>query len=374
MDRPEALQLATPFRVRLSSLDLDHCAGPGTRHTRCCSYTGGWTPTESILVVDDRAIERRLLATLLGYRGYVVLEAADGAEALTLLQAKRPSLVITDILMPEMDGYELVRRVRGDPALRDLPMILYTATYGGQAAQTLAGACGATALLTKPADPGEILRAVETALGASAPASALPTDDFDRAHLRLVTDKLAEKVTELEAVNLRLAALVDFGQQLCAEPDVNMQIERASVAAAGIIRAHHAAVGLPESDGVTVRRFVTTESAHAAGRDLAHRGEPEGFQILLASTVHDALALLEEQCPTLIISDLDMPQQNGFDLIKAIKADRRWHDIPFVFLTSTCWAEREHRTANALGADRFISRPIDPRALLREIAACLGES
>ena len=70
-----------------------------------------------ILIVDDGAANREYLAALLGYGGHRLLQAADGAEGLEFAKAERPDLVIADILMPTMDGYELVRQMRLDPAL-----------------------------------------------------------------------------------------------------------------------------------------------------------------------------------------------------------------------------------------------------------------
>ena len=81
----------------------------------------------TVLVVDDIAANRELIVTLLAYQGHETIEAADGAEALTLVRAQRPALVISDILMPTMDGYELLRQLRSDPDLRNTPVIFYTA-------------------------------------------------------------------------------------------------------------------------------------------------------------------------------------------------------------------------------------------------------
>src|SRR5256885_10707855 len=83
----------------------------------------------TILIVDDRPTNRQFLLTLLGYGGHRLLEAANGAEAIESVRAERPDLVITDILMPTMDGYEFVRHLRADPGLASLPVIFYTATY-----------------------------------------------------------------------------------------------------------------------------------------------------------------------------------------------------------------------------------------------------
>src|SRR5260221_14750194 len=103
----------------------------------------------TILIVDDRPTNREFLLTLLGYGGHRLLEAADGAEALAVAKAERPDLVIADILMPTMDGYEFVRRLRTDPAISATPVIFCTAHYHEQEARNLARACGVSHILTK---------------------------------------------------------------------------------------------------------------------------------------------------------------------------------------------------------------------------------
>jgi CheY-like chemotaxis protein len=76
-----------------------------------------------ILVVDDQPINIDLLVTLLGYQGHQLIGADSGAEALERIAAERPDLVIADILMPAMDGYEFVRRLRTDPTLAHIPIM-----------------------------------------------------------------------------------------------------------------------------------------------------------------------------------------------------------------------------------------------------------
>ncbi len=119
----------------------------------------------TILVVDDRPTNLEFLTTLIGYTQHKAIEAADGAVALDLVQKLRPDLVITDILMPTMNGYELVEQLRGMPEFVELPVIFYTATYRASEAERLAAACGVTMVLSKPAEPQEILKAINTVLG-----------------------------------------------------------------------------------------------------------------------------------------------------------------------------------------------------------------
>jgi signal transduction histidine kinase/CheY-like chemotaxis protein len=179
-----------------------------------------------ILVVDDRSTNRQFLVTLLGYWGHQLLEAADGAEALALVRAEHPALVITDILMPTMDGFEFVRRLWADPAVAGTAVIFYTAEYQRTEVHTLAPAGGVVHYLTKPAEPEEILRAVDKLLGKNlAPAVFPPAEDFDREHLRLLTDKLARRVDQLEVAHRRQAAVAELGQRALACADLSKLLE-----------------------------------------------------------------------------------------------------------------------------------------------------
>src|SRR6058998_3381636 len=119
----------------------------------------------TILIVDDQPANRDYLMTLLGYAHHRLLEAADGAEALALARAVPPDLVIADILMPTMDGFEFVRQLRADPDIANSSVIFYTAAYHEHEARKLAGDCGVFHILTKPCDPQVILNTVNSVLG-----------------------------------------------------------------------------------------------------------------------------------------------------------------------------------------------------------------
>src|SRR6185436_8871154 len=115
-------------------------------------------------------MNREFLVTLLGYYGHTLAEAGDGVEALERVRERRPDLVITDLLMPNMDGEEFTQRLRADPAMRDLPVIFYTATYRVREAGQLAERLGVKTVLAKPSEPAAILAAVAEALGQPVPA------------------------------------------------------------------------------------------------------------------------------------------------------------------------------------------------------------
>jgi diguanylate cyclase len=178
------------------------------------------TERQHILVVDDIATNRKLLSALLTFEGYRVSEAADGAEALAMTRSDTPQLVISDILMPSMDGYEFVRRLREDPATSGLRVIFYTANYHESEARSLADQCGVSRVIVKPCPAPDLVIAVAQVLeGSVAPPPSPPEAGFDVEHLRLLTDKLSQNANTLRATNSRLGVLTELNLQMASEHD-----------------------------------------------------------------------------------------------------------------------------------------------------------
>ena len=160
-----------------------------------------------ILIADDHRANRDALAALLEVAGHYVLSANDGHQALNLAREHQPELVISDVLMPQMDGYELARRLKLEPQTAAISVMFYTAYFGSQDAKQLAHSLGVAHVLVKPSDNDVILRAVEDVLGARPAAPAAAPDDLDVQHLRLMVDQLLEKTGALEAQQKRVERL-----------------------------------------------------------------------------------------------------------------------------------------------------------------------
>ena len=114
-----------------------------------------------ILSVDDRADNRYLMETLAKGHGHRISSANNGREALQILHAEPVDLIISDILMPVMDGFQLCREVKADPALCHIPVIIYTATYTGPQDEAFALKIGASKFLIKPCEPLQLITIIE---------------------------------------------------------------------------------------------------------------------------------------------------------------------------------------------------------------------
>jgi two-component system cell cycle sensor histidine kinase/response regulator CckA len=223
----------------------------------------------TVLVVDDIGANRELLVTLLGYQGHRLVQAADGEQALAAIAAEAPDLVITDVLMPVIDGYELLRRLRLAPATRGIPVIFCTAQYTEREARAFALESGVAWVLTKPIEPEDVLETVRLALAGQSEggvsARALPlAEEFDREHLRLLTDKLSAKAADLSLANSRLRALIDIGLEFASERDSERLLQFVCDASSELLGATYVTLGTLERDGPTLRAVSTCGTAERA--------------------------------------------------------------------------------------------------------------
>ena len=120
--------------------------------------------SKKILVVEDTEDNRQILRDLLSMAGYEMVEAHDGAEGVAKAAEHRPDLILMDIQMPVMDGYEATRRIKADPALKSIPVIAVT-SYALSGDETKAVAAGADAYVSKPFSPRALLAKVREFLG-----------------------------------------------------------------------------------------------------------------------------------------------------------------------------------------------------------------
>lgn len=158
-----------------------------------------------ILIVDDNANDRLILRSILEFHGCAVMEAQDGKEGLDLALRQRPELIISDALMPGVDGYQFLKALREHRGMDDIPFVFYTAVYTGKKESDLARSLGAAAFWTKPVGADELWRRISELSGQrgslQGPAGAPETvkyQEFLEQYSSVVAGKLEEKVRDLE--------------------------------------------------------------------------------------------------------------------------------------------------------------------------------
>lgn len=157
-----------------------------------------------ILVVDDIPNILELMETTLKFKGgYRVVTAHDGEEALEIIQQERPVIVITDILMPRMDGFNLVHRLRLDPETRDIPVVFLSATYVAPEDKTFAVLIGATRFLEKPIDIDQLMLTISDLLSQVEPVVPEPLKELEfydgyRKRLKMKLDQKTKQIVRIE--------------------------------------------------------------------------------------------------------------------------------------------------------------------------------
>lgn len=166
--------------------------------------------TGPILVVEDIGAVRELIEVQLKLRGYRVQTARDGEDALKAILAERPAVIVTDILMPRMDGFALAHRLRSDPLMLGVPIIFLSATYVTLEDEQFALTLGAMRFLPKPVDTDELFVAVADALtGQSHSGPPMAERDFYTGYRQRLENKLRQKAAQVARSNLQLEHLPD---------------------------------------------------------------------------------------------------------------------------------------------------------------------
>jgi two-component system, cell cycle response regulator len=266
-----------------------------------------------ILIIEDNPTNMTLMVYLLEAFGYSAVSAADGEEGWQVAQQEPADLIVCDVHLPKRDGYEVVKLLKAEPKLQSVPVIAVTALamVGDREKMLDAGFDG---YLGKPIDPSTFVDQIE---------------QFLPVGLR------AERTVDTQAS-------AGNGAQAAPLPSKNTTI-------------------LVVDDSSVNRELIRSTL------------EPFGFSLLFAEDVKQGWQRAQTDQFDLILCDLHMPNEDGFSFIRRLRADSRLASIPFMFLTSSSGCDSDPAQAQALGAARFLRRPIEPQALVDQIEACLRE-
>ncbi len=169
-------------------------------------------PYGPVLVVEDVPNVLELLEVTLRFKGYPVVTARNGQEALECIVRERPAIIITDILMPKMDGYALAHAVRKDPRTRQIPIIFLSATYVTPEDKKFALSLGAVRFLEKPVDTEDFLLTIAEILTMGTPSNVpapMPETEFFEGYRERLEQKLRHKSTQISRTERLLQTLPD---------------------------------------------------------------------------------------------------------------------------------------------------------------------
>lgn len=264
-----------------------------------------------ILVVEDHPASMEMMSFLLEAFGYAVISAGDGERGLEAARRDLPDLVVCDVHLPGRDGYEVVRELKSAAATRDIPVVAVTALAMVGDREKLLQA-GFDDYVSKPIEPERFVGQIESHLPAQ-----------------------------------RRAAPARGGTPAPAS-------------------APDAAKPQPQ-----LARILVVDDSPVNRELISDLLEPFGYEVKLACSVEEGRQLVHRHVFDLVVSDMHMPEENGIEMLREVKRDRELAHIPFIFLTASYEDEPNQQLARALGATRSLRRPIEPRALLGEIEACL---
>jgi len=271
----------------------------------------------TILLVDDNAMDRLILRNIFEHYGCEVIEAADGQEGLDCALLHMPDIIISDALMPVMDGYQFLKALKEDERIRSIPFVFYTAVYTGGRENQLAISLGAEDFLVKPLSApvlwGKISRTIQarvTKQSVQQPDISMAEDSFLKQYSAVVASKLEEKVRDLER---------EIAERRSAEETVGRQHEE--------LRALSARLADAEEQE---RRRIARELHDQVGQNLTALGislsilrvqlPPAGAGPLL-TRIDDSLKLLEETTARVreLMMELRPPVLDDYGLAAAVE-------------------------------------------------------
>lgn len=213
----------------------------------------------TILIIEDHALSRQMLNTWLGYTGHTILKAGSGEEALAIARQKVPDLIISDILMPGMDGFQLVQRLRREKRLRQIPVIFYTATYRQPQVIHLHELNETCQAIPKASEPSTLLAAINEVLGPP------PLLQKTQATCKAATAADSVQTIFCQGAGLRLAILMELSYNLVSERNPAALLETFCRGARGFIDCQTALLAM--EDEKTKSRYFWDKGQQGEGVD-----------------------------------------------------------------------------------------------------------
>lgn len=364
------------------------------------------SPVGKILVVDDSPLNLAAFSALLEPLGARVVCATSAAEAVPLATGSDLALILMDVRMPDIDGYEAARLIREREGARDVPLIFVTAAEDEGLHAFRGYSAGAVDFIVKPVDPLILRRKASVFLG----LHRKTRDVRDRAERTLEEMRARDAVlgklchdfrTPLNAV-VGWAHLIRKGELDPAQVERALQsIHRNARALTKLVVQLGDVAGVSPSSAETLSELTPssttwrTEALAAQERsdgkeDRESDGDPKpiltgihalvveddpdgsdlieavlkgfGASVTTAGTARDAWSALAQHPPDIIVSDLGLPDEDGFSLMRRIRRHALLSDLPAIAL-SAYTSKRDVNEALAAGFQAHLAKPVEPRLL-----------
>ena len=271
--------------------------------------------TTRILVIEDNPTNLELVVYLLKQFGYETLTAMDGQEGLALAEKEKPDLIICDIQLPKLNGYEVAKSLSRNPEFSDVPLIAVTA-YSMVGDRDAIMSAGFNGYISKPIDPDSFVKQIEMFLTKKQHSNHVSPS--------IKVSKEKEKIIQSQSKSRGTILVVD--------------------------------------DSPSNRQLFQTLL------------ESEGFKVEMAGSISQAMGVLDKTTPELILSDLHMPNANGLDFLRTVKVKKALKGIPFIIISNSNPKESEQKECLSLGVVKFIVSPIEPRVFLKTVKEVWSDS
>jgi CheY-like chemotaxis protein len=302
-----------------------------------------------LLLVEDEQVNRDLFRRRLERKGHTVIPAENGLSAVALTQSEKPDLVLMDLGLPDIDGWEATRRIKADPNTTDIPVLVLSA-HATTEAREKAFAAGCAEFETKPVNWEVLFKKIDEALrqalekaAAKAAALARPVDDDE----------------------------IDLGGSAApSDPGANTDVIRRSSEAG----TYPALPGEEDKELCVVqpKRILVVEDNDPNRVMLCRRLNKQGYATTEAANGREALDEVVKQRFDLVLCDIMMPGVDGYEVLKEMKADPELAVIPIIMISAVDEMESIVRCIE-MGAEDYLQKPYDPVLLNARINACLDK-
>jgi CheY-like chemotaxis protein len=314
-----------------------------------------------LLLIEDEQVNRDLFRRRLERKGYTVATAENGQSALTLTQNEKPDLVIMDLGLPDIDGWEVTRRIKADPATAEIPVVVLSAHATAEAREK-AFAAGCEEFETKPVNWEALFKKIEEALRRAAEKAKAKAAPPPAARDEIDLGSSAPSDTEAPTDVIR-------GPRRAPAP---AQAETLLLPPGAHPTAPARQCEEKELCEVQPKRILVVEDNDANRVMLCRRLNKHGYATTEAADGRQALDAVQKQRFDLVLCDIMMPGVDGYEVLREMKADPDLQPIPIIMISAVDEMASVVRCIE-MGAEDYLQKPYDPVLLHARINACLDK-